>query len=90
MSSINSPDFVRFGEKLRVLRTRRNLTLIQLSEQLGYRAHGYLSEIESGKKSPTAALALKVSRLFGVSTDALLKDELELPLCDEDGSLVIQ
>lgn len=85
MSTTNSPDFVRFGEKLRILRTRRNLTLTQLSERLGYKAHGYLSEIESGKKSPTAALVLKVSRLFGVSADALLKDEFELPLCDEDG-----
>ena len=90
MSTINNPDFARFGEKLRTLRIRHNLTLTQLSEQLGYKAHGYLSEIESGKKSPTAALALKVSRLFEVSTDALLKDELELPLCDDDGSLVIQ
>ena len=77
MSTINSPDFARFGEKLRILRTRRGLTLIQLSEQLGYKAHGYLSEIESGKKAPTAALALKVSRLFDVSTDSLLKDEIE-------------
>lgn len=85
MSTTDSPDFVRFGEKLRILRTRRNLTLTQLSEQLGYKAHGYLSEIESGKKSPTAALVLKVSRLFGVSADALLKDEFELPLCNEDG-----
>lgn len=90
MSTINNPDFVRFGEKLRTLRIRHSLTLTQLSEQLGYKAHGYLSEIESGKKSPTTALALKVSRLFGVSTDELLKDELELPLCDENGSLVVQ
>ena len=78
MSTTNNPDFARFGEKLRTLRTRRGLTLIQLSEQLGYKAHGYLSEIESGKKPPTAVLVLKVSRLFNVSADSLLKDEIEI------------
>ena len=85
MSTTSNLNFARFGEKLRTLRIRHDLTLTQLSEQLGYKAHGYLSEIESGKKSPTAGLALKVSRRFGVSTDTLLKDELELPPCGEDG-----
>lgn len=79
MSSMVETDFVRFGEKLRTLRNRRGITLTQLAEQLGYKAHGHLSEIESGKKLPTAGLALKVARLFDVSTDALLKDELEIP-----------
>ncbi len=79
MSTIGNPDFVRFGEKLRILRNRQGLTLTQLAERLGYKAHGYLSEIESGKKLPTAGLALKVARLFSVSTDVLLKDELEIP-----------
>ena len=53
--------------------------MAQLAELLGYKAHGHLSEIESGKKSPTAGLTLKVARLFDVSTDALLKDEIEIP-----------
>ena len=68
----------RFGEKLRALRLERDLTLVQLAIALGYRTHSYLSEVESGKKKPTAELALKVSRYFGVSIDALLKDEVEL------------
>ena len=79
MSTPSNPDFARFGEKLRVLRTRRRLTLTQLAEHLGYKAHGHLSEIEAGKKLPTAGMALKVARLFDVSTDVLLKDELEVP-----------
>ena len=79
MSTGNSPDFVRFGEKLRALRTGRGLTLTQLADRLGYRAHGHLSEMESGKKVPTAGLVLKVARLFDVSADALLKDEIDLP-----------
>ena len=78
MSTAGNSNLLRFGEKLRTLRNRRGLTLAQLADQLGYKAHGHLSEIESGKKSPTVGLALKVARLFDVSTDALLKDELEI------------
>ena len=68
----------RFGEKLRRLRTQKGLTLQQMAGRLDYRAHGYLSEIESGKRIPTALFVLKVSRAFGVSCDVLMKDELEV------------
>lgn len=68
----------RFGEKLRTLRTSHNMTLKALAVALGLRAHGYISEIESGKKKPTADFALAVARLFDVSVDELLKDELDL------------
>ena len=68
----------RFGEKLRTLRTRRGMTLKELALKLGHSAHGYISELESGKKKPTAELVLNAARLFGVSTDQLLKDELDL------------
>lgn len=70
----------RFGEKLRALRKHHNVTLHWLATQLGYTTHSYISEIESGQKSPTAAFVLKVSYLFGVTTDQLLKDELELEI----------
>lgn len=54
------------------------MTLIALAQALGHTAHGYISEIESGKKLPTAEFILNVARLFDVTTDELLKDELEL------------
>jgi len=38
----------------------------------------HISELESGKKKPTAELVLNAARLFCVSTDQLLKDELDL------------
>ncbi len=69
----------RFGEKLRSLRTMHELTLQQLAAELGYATHAYISELESGKKAPTAALVLKVARRFEVRTDVLMKDELDLP-----------
>jgi len=68
----------RFGEKLRVLRTGRQITLKELASALGLTAHGYISEIESGKKKPTAEFVLKVALFFGVTTDQLLKDELNI------------
>ncbi|RME45596.1 MAG: XRE family transcriptional regulator [Caldilineae bacterium] len=68
----------RFGEKLRALRTRHKMTLKELAMELGLHAHGYISELETGKKKPTAEFVLKAARLFNVTTDQLLKDELEI------------
>ncbi len=68
----------RFGEKLHTLRTQKGLTLKELAHQLGHVAHGYISELEAGKKLPTAELVLSIARLFNVTTDELLKDEIEL------------
>ena len=69
-----------FGEKLRSLRTYHNITLKQLARLLGYTTHSYLSELESGQKLPTTKLILQISYLFNVTTDELLKDELQLNL----------
>jgi transcriptional regulator with XRE-family HTH domain len=72
----------RFGEKLRVLRTRRGMTLRELAEALGYTNHGYLGLLETGKKKPTVEFVLKVARLFQVTTDQLLWDEIALPTAE--------
>lgn len=68
----------RFGEKLHTLRTQRGMTLRELTRALGYAGSGYVSEVETGKRVPTAEFVLKVARLFNVSADRLLKDELDL------------
>ena len=67
-----------FGKKLRILRLQRGLTLKELAPLLGHASHSYLSELEAGKKTPTAELVLGVSLFFNVTTDSLLKDALEL------------
>jgi transcriptional regulator with XRE-family HTH domain len=72
----------RFGEKLRMLRTRRGMTLRELAEALGYTNHGYLGLLETGKKKPTVEFVLKVARLFQVTTDQLLWDEIALPAAE--------
>lgn len=56
------------------------MTLKELATQLGLHAHGYLSEVESGKKKPSIELVLKVSRFFEVATDDLLKDERDVEM----------
>ncbi|MFN8493566.1 MAG: helix-turn-helix transcriptional regulator [Caldilineaceae bacterium] len=68
----------RFGEKLRTLRKRRGMTLKELAHVLGLSAHSHLSELESGKSQPTSEIVVKLARLFNVSTDQLLLDELDI------------
>jgi transcriptional regulator with XRE-family HTH domain len=68
----------RFGEKLHILRKRRGMTMKELASELGFSSHGFISALESGRRKPSAELAVKLSRLFDVTTDQLLKDELEL------------
>lgn len=68
----------QFGKKLHALRKFHRLTLKQLALTLGYATHSYLSELEAGVKMPTVDFVLKVSEFFGVTTDELLKDEIEV------------
>jgi transcriptional regulator with XRE-family HTH domain len=72
----------RFGEKLRILRKQRGMTLQELANTLGYVAHGHLSEIETGKRIPKVDFVLKVAQLFDVSMDVLTRDDVELPVTD--------
>ena len=68
----------RLGEKLRALREQRGMTTRQLSAQLGISSTGYISKLETGKKKPSLELLLRISLFFNVSTDQLLKDDLEI------------
>ena len=75
---MSSPIMEKFGKKLRQLRKQRDLTLRQLAEILGVH-FTHLNNIEHGTKRPSTDLVLKVAQVFDVSTDQLMKDELELP-----------
>ncbi len=72
------PQLKRFGEKLKALRLSKGLTLRQFADSVGYSGYGYISELEAGKKTPTVEFVLSVARYYGVSTDELIKDEIEL------------
>ncbi|MDM8528752.1 helix-turn-helix transcriptional regulator [Anaerolineales bacterium HSG24] len=66
-----------FGQKLRLLRKQHGITLRRLAEQLST-SHGYIADLESGRRKPSLELARKVADVFDVSVDQLAKDELEL------------
>lgn len=66
-----------FGKKLRALRQRDGYTLRQLGELLEI-DHSFVSQLEMGKRIPNAAMILKIADTFGVSTDLLMRDELEI------------
>jgi transcriptional regulator with XRE-family HTH domain len=67
----------KFGEKLKSLRQQRGLTMRQLGELLEV-SDSYVSKMETGDKTPNVAMVLRVANLFEVTTDVLIRDELEL------------
>ena len=70
----------RLGEKLRALREARGWTQEEVAKAAGYRHHSAYTKLETGPSPrPTAARVLTLARIFGVSTDVLLRDEENLP-----------
>lgn len=68
----------RFGEKLRQLRQARELTVRQLAGLLEMKSHSHISDMESGRSLPSVELLVKLADYFNVTTDQLLRDELEI------------
>ncbi len=73
----NYGEMRKFGEKLRTLRQRQGLSQDQLGDMLGVH-QTHIGRIERGEKTPNARMILKISRIFNVPADQLIKDELEL------------
>ena len=67
----------KFGEKLHALRQMRGLTLMQLAD-LADVHFTHLGKIEKGNKRPSTDLVLRIADIFGVTTDQLMRDEIEL------------
>lgn len=67
----------RIGEKLRTLRQQRGLTTRELAEHLKI-SYVQISRIETGARKPSADLILELALFFNVSTDQLMRDDLEL------------
>jgi transcriptional regulator with XRE-family HTH domain len=68
----------RFGTKLRNIRNRHGLTMLELAQKIGHSTHSHISEIEAGKRLPSLNFAIKVSKMFDVSLDSLLDDKKEI------------
>ncbi len=67
-----------FGKKIRILRKQRGMTLKQLAKALGVASFSYVCDIELGNKTPRPRLIVKLADIFGVTTDLLMRDELEI------------
>ena len=67
----------KFGEKLRILRIQRGLTTRELGELLEVN-QSHVTRIEQGKRIPNVAMVVRIAKIFGVSVDQLVLDELEL------------
>jgi len=48
------------------------------ADALGYTIYSYVSEVQISKLKLSMEFALKVARRFNVTTDQLLKDELDV------------
>ena len=75
-----NPVVRRLGEKIRTLRIHHGITMQGLADKLGT-SSGYISLVENGQRKPGAEFVFRIAQLFGVSTDILLNDELDLPEC---------
>jgi transcriptional regulator with XRE-family HTH domain len=67
-----------FGEKLRYLRQQHSITQIELAESLGLIAQGQISLLENARRQPSLSVVVAIARLFGVTTDYLIQDNLPI------------
>jgi transcriptional regulator with XRE-family HTH domain len=62
------------GEKLRTLRLRKSMGLVELGKHTGLSA-ALLSKLERGKLFPTLPTLLRIAMVFGVGLDYFFTDE---------------
>lgn len=72
------PSMQRFGEKLRTLRQQRGISQKKLAEELGFGDQAFIHRLETGQKHPNVEHVIRVSEFFGVTTDVLIKDDLDV------------
>ena len=66
------------GAKIRALRLKKNLGLVQLGEHTGM-SSGMLSKIERGQLFPTLPTLLKIAMVFGVGLEHFFVDSINSP-----------
>ena len=69
-------DKVEIGSRLREARNIAKLTQEQLAEKVGI-GTTYISDIERGAKFPSLSLFIKIVDALGVSSDFILRGEIE-------------
>ena len=66
------------GKKLLYLRKRNKLTQAELAEKLCY-SDKAISKWEKGESLPSVEVFYKISKLYGVSLDYIIGDEVVIP-----------
>lgn len=69
----------QIGSKIRTLRQKKDLGLVQLGEHTGL-SSGMLSKIERSQLFPTLPTLLKISMVFGVGLDHFFVDQDDVPV----------
>src|SRR3954453_3592342 len=69
----------KIGEKIRSLRLRKKLGLVQLGEHTGL-SPAMLSKIERGQLFPTLPTLLRIALVFGVGLEHFFVDTSERPV----------
>lgn len=70
-----------FGEKLRILRGKSQMTQAALARQIdAKRAH--INNLEVSRRSPSLQIIIQVADLFAVTTDYLLRDDIPVEPVD--------
>ena len=78
MKRSNYDNMPTFGKKMMLLRKAHNMRQEDLAKELGT-TRVQISYYESRAKNPTIEFVQKVAEFFNVSTDQLLKEEIETP-----------
>ena len=67
-------EMVDFGNVLKILRLKNNMTQAQLAQKLGL-TKSVISAYETGLRLPSYDILIHISKIFNVSTDFLLGQE---------------
>ena len=67
----------KFGIKLYYLRKQKKLSQQKLGEMLDV-SGSHIGAMERNEKMPNAPMILKIAAIFDVTTDELMKDDLDL------------
>jgi len=68
---------MELNEKIKTLRKARNWSQVELADKLGVHRN-HMNRLEAGQYTPSIDLLKKMSAVFGVSTDFLLNEEMEI------------
>lgn len=68
------------GQKLRELRDGRDLALRESARKLGGISAAHLSDIELGRRFPSAELLQQIARLYGVTVEELREYDTRAPV----------